>query len=50
MQENPEQWMKLVELARNEQNPDKLIAIVREVDRLLAEKKKRLDSLRLPGP
>ncbi len=46
MQKNRERWMELAELAANEQDPDRLMALVREIDELLAEKQKRLNSLR----
>jgi len=48
MQENRERWMELVQSARNEQDLDRKLAIVREVDRLLVEEQKRRDNLRLP--
>jgi len=38
--------MELAELAANEQDPDKLMALVREIDQLLAEKQNRLNALR----
>ena len=33
-------------MAANEQDPDKLMALVREIDQLLAEKQNRLNALR----
>jgi hypothetical protein len=41
--------MELAELAANEQDPDKLIELVKELNRLLAEKQDRLDRARLPS-
>jgi hypothetical protein len=40
--------MELAELAANEQNPDKLMALIREIDQLLNEKQTRLNELRQP--
>jgi hypothetical protein len=40
--EKKEQWMRLCEQAANEQNPDKLIQLVHEINRLLEEKENRL--------
>jgi hypothetical protein len=48
MQEKRERWMELAELAANEQDPVKLNDLVREIDRLLAEKQERLDRARRP--
>jgi hypothetical protein len=39
-----EQWQILCELAQDEQDPDKLIALIREINRLLVEKRSRLES------
>jgi hypothetical protein len=50
MQKNRERWMELATLAANEQDPDKLMALVKEIDQLLAEKQKRLDKTRRPVP
>lgn len=38
--------MELAELAAIEQDPDKLMALVREIDQLLTEKQNRLNGLR----
>jgi len=35
-------WMALCEQAAEEQDPEKLMALVAEIDRLLAEKQQRL--------
>jgi hypothetical protein len=40
--ERREQWMRLCEQAANEQDPQKLIELVREINRLLEEKEQRL--------
>jgi hypothetical protein len=39
-----EKWMELCELAANEQDPNKLMALVMEIDRLLKVKQQRLDT------
>ena len=39
---NKERWQELCEQAEIEQNPDKLIALIREINRLLEEKQSRL--------
>jgi hypothetical protein len=49
VQENRERWMELAALAANEQDPVKLVALVREINQLLEQKQKRLeDSRRAP--
>jgi len=40
--EKLEQWRQLCELAANEQDPERLLALVKEINRLLDEKEKRL--------
>lgn len=40
--ETKERWMHLCELAAIEQNPEKLMQLVREINRLLEEKEDRL--------
>jgi hypothetical protein len=40
--EKKEKWMALCEQAANEQDPEKLMVLVAEIDRLLAEKQQRL--------
>ena len=35
-------WMQLCERAASEQDPDKLMELVREINRLLEEKERRL--------
>lgn len=37
-----EKWMVLCEQAADEQDPEKLMALVAEIDRLFAEKQERL--------
>jgi len=41
---NKERWRELCEQASAEQNPDKLLELVREINRLLEEKKARIAS------
>jgi hypothetical protein len=40
--EKREQWMSLCEQAAEEQDPEKLMALVNEITRLLDEKRNRL--------
>jgi hypothetical protein len=47
VQNNP-RWMELAGLASQEQDPKKLIALVKEINDLLADKQGRLDHLRKP--
>lgn len=49
MEEKRERWMQLAELAAYEQDPDKLIELVKEINRLLDEKQNRLDHARKPA-
>ena len=44
---DPERWEQLCALAA-EQDPEKLMVLVKEIDRLLQEKDDRLRSLRKP--
>jgi hypothetical protein len=44
LEENPEKWMALCEQAADEQDPAQLRELVRQIDRLLAEKEQRLRS------
>jgi hypothetical protein len=37
-----EEWEKLCQLAAVEQDPERLMAIIQEIDRLLSEKEQRL--------
>ena len=39
---NKERWRELGELAEKEQDPDKLISLIKEINRLLEEKQSRL--------
>ena len=45
MLRNRERWLELAELAATEQDPKKMMDLVSEINQLLAEKQKRLDSL-----
>jgi hypothetical protein len=47
--EKKEKWMALCEQAAEEQDPEKLMALVAEIDRLLAEKQQRLGK-QVPSP
>lgn len=49
MQEKRERWMELAALAADEQDPEKLTELVREIDRLLAEKQARLKGIKPPS-
>jgi hypothetical protein len=42
MRENRERWMQLCEQAANEQDPEKLMELVAEINRLLEAKERRL--------
>jgi hypothetical protein len=44
---NKERWLELCEQAAVEQDPKKLIALVTEINRLLDEKRRRLQRRRL---
>jgi len=41
-----EQWIRLCEMTAAEQDSEKLLAIVKEINRLLEEKEQRLSKLR----
>jgi len=43
MRENTERWMELAKLAATEQDPIKMLELVREINELLEKKQKRLD-------
>ena len=43
--EKKEQWMRLCELVPNEQDADKLLELVREINRLLEEKEECPEAL-----
>jgi hypothetical protein len=49
MQKDRERLMDLAKQAANEQDPEPLRELVREIDRLLAEKQDRLDRARIPS-
>jgi hypothetical protein len=42
--------MELAELASNEQDPEKLMELIREINHLLAEKQERLNKKLPPTP
>jgi hypothetical protein len=42
MQEQRERWMQLCEQAANEQDPDRLMELIVEINRLLEAKERRL--------
>jgi hypothetical protein len=49
--ERKERWFELCELAAVEEDPDKLVELVREINRLLEEKRQRLQQRRsMSGP
>jgi hypothetical protein len=43
--ETKERWLQLCEQAANEQNPQKLLALVKEINELLEAKERRLGVL-----
>jgi DNA-binding transcriptional regulator GbsR (MarR family) len=49
VQENKERWRELCEQAEKEQDPQKLMELVREINRLLAAKRNRLEHLKEPS-
>jgi hypothetical protein len=49
VQEKAERWMELAAMAVAEQDPQKLSALVKEIDQLLAEKQDRLTRSNLPS-
>jgi hypothetical protein len=44
--ETKERWMRLAEQAATEQDPNRLMELVKEIDELLTKKQARLDRLR----
>jgi hypothetical protein len=44
MEENRERWMQLCEQAANEQDPEKLMKLVAEINLLLEAKQKRVQA------
>ncbi len=48
MQEKRERWMHLCEQAANEQDPEKLMALIAEINQLLEAKERRLKNLSAP--
>jgi hypothetical protein len=46
--DNKDEWLKLCEQAAVEQDPDKLMALTREICRLLDEREKALKNPGLP--
>jgi hypothetical protein len=48
--EKNEPWWKLCEQAANEQDPEKLLALAKEIHRLLEEKEARLKGKKSTGP
>jgi hypothetical protein len=46
-QQEKEKWMELCELAANEQDANKLLALLTEINRLLEVKQPRLDASNL---
>jgi hypothetical protein len=49
MQQKRERWMELAALATDKQDPEKLTELVREIDRLLAEKQARIAKGPIPS-
>jgi hypothetical protein len=45
-----EKWMELCELAANEQDANKLMALIAEINRLLEEKEQRPDTSNSESP
>jgi hypothetical protein len=49
MKEQRERWMELAALVADEQDPEKLSELVKEIDQLLADKQDRLSRSHLPS-
>ena len=50
MREKKERWMELAKLAAHEEDPERFMEIIREIDRLLEDKLSRIRSDRTrPG-
>lgn len=47
--ETKERWQRLCEQASSEQDPDRLMVLIREIDKLLADKEQRLQQQRAAG-
>jgi hypothetical protein len=45
MQEQRERWMQLCEQAATEQDPEKLMALIAEINRLLEAKERRVRNI-----
>jgi hypothetical protein len=50
MKENTERWKELCELARTEQDPQKLLELTRQINDLLLGKQRRLERPDDPPP
>lgn len=50
MQKDRARWMELAELAANEQDPKKLLALISEINQLLDRKQHRLDDIATCSP
>jgi hypothetical protein len=48
MEENKEEWMELCARAAKEQDPDKLMQLIAQINQLLEAKERRLKSSRPP--
>jgi hypothetical protein len=48
--EKKERWLHLAEQAADEKDPEKFMALIKEIDELLAEKESRLKKARLGNP
>jgi len=47
--ENKERWLEICEKAAVEQDPEKLLILMQEINRLLEEKEMRLKGTKLPS-
>jgi hypothetical protein len=47
--ENEERWMQLCQKAIEERDPDKLMQIMEQINRMLEEKEQRLKERRIPS-
>jgi hypothetical protein len=49
LNEEKQKWIELCKLAAEEQDPEKFMALVREMNRLVAAKEERLEQAQIPA-
>jgi hypothetical protein len=50
VEKNTERWIELAEQAAKEQDPDRMLKLVREINELLEQKERRLRGIRDSEP